>query len=312
MAGDGALLLLKLHGELLRALCDQADRHFEGLAAAARALRGTLSARSRRRLRTLDEVSGWVRHATRPGCSGFLAEVLQELGQRAPVGDAAGVSAEGSGGPVRAFPTGPRVVAAAEAALGVAAEGSGGPVRAFPTGPCVVAAAEAALGVAAEGSGGPVRAFPTGPRAAADDVDVLGDEEKGTAPLREWPEFDVSADLFLCETWVCKPNGNVSAPLRGHVVKGAPVNARVSLSPTAAHYPVDKHVGKYENVSAPLRGHVVKGAPVNARVSLSPMAAPLRRHRQGLSSLGECTGVGKGAPVNARSSASDIASTSPT
>ena len=87
LAGDidnAAGLLLALHGRLLRGAAMKTGEDFQGLAAAGSWLRrkaGNDQARKKRfnrvakQLRTLDDVTGWLRHATSPRVTRFAKEV---------------------------------------------------------------------------------------------------------------------------------------------------------------------------------------------------------------------------------------------
>ena len=71
------LLLLDLHGKLLRLLSDEAEIAFQGLQQAGHHFgrAGKLTGSQRRALAHLDVVSGWVRHISRAKCTAFFQEL---------------------------------------------------------------------------------------------------------------------------------------------------------------------------------------------------------------------------------------------
>ena len=74
---DAVGLLLRLHGDLLRAACSGIGQHQQGLAQVARRCR--LTPRLARKCRELDAVSGWLRHITAPKATAFIEEVLAAM-----------------------------------------------------------------------------------------------------------------------------------------------------------------------------------------------------------------------------------------
>lgn len=81
---DAGLILLKLHGVLLRHLCDQAGRHFEGLSSASRYLfkEGHLDAKLKKKLCQLDYATALVRHVTNASATSFEQSLLAQFAQR--------------------------------------------------------------------------------------------------------------------------------------------------------------------------------------------------------------------------------------
>ena len=78
------LLLVELHGRLLRRLSDEAGAHFGGLQVAGRffAKRGRIGRGSAKKLAQLDSVTAWLRHVTRAACEGFIEDVEKQLRER--------------------------------------------------------------------------------------------------------------------------------------------------------------------------------------------------------------------------------------
>ena len=74
-------LLVRLHGSALRLLSREAGMHFEGLASAGRFFcrAGRLGSRHSRRLRQLDDVCAWLRHATECKCDDFMDDLAAVL-----------------------------------------------------------------------------------------------------------------------------------------------------------------------------------------------------------------------------------------
>uniref|UniRef100_A0A7S2JWI2 Uncharacterized protein n=1 Tax=Zooxanthella nutricula TaxID=1333877 RepID=A0A7S2JWI2_9DINO len=72
-------LLFSLHGVLLRALSERADRHFQGLHQAGRHFRHALSSVQRRRLDHLDTVFNYLRHVTGPLVNAFSEEIIMAV-----------------------------------------------------------------------------------------------------------------------------------------------------------------------------------------------------------------------------------------
>ena len=64
---------------MLRALSEEADQHFQGLAAAARFFRGSMHSKRCRRLRELDAAFALLRHITECSAKAFTDEVMSDL-----------------------------------------------------------------------------------------------------------------------------------------------------------------------------------------------------------------------------------------
>ena len=74
---EPALAIAALHGLLLRELAAQAQRHFEGLAQAARFYKDILSPQQRKKLIRLDQAYNITRHYTQPRFDTFYQEIPQ-------------------------------------------------------------------------------------------------------------------------------------------------------------------------------------------------------------------------------------------
>ena len=76
---SAAALVGDLHGTLLRALSNKADRHFQRLAASVRFFRGSLHSKRSRRLRELDAAFALLRHITECSAKAFTDDVMADL-----------------------------------------------------------------------------------------------------------------------------------------------------------------------------------------------------------------------------------------
>ena len=78
------LLLLELHGELLRLLSDRAGMHFAGLQVASRHFRraGSMESKTAKKLAQLDVVSAWLRHVTVPLARDLAVEVAGQVQEK--------------------------------------------------------------------------------------------------------------------------------------------------------------------------------------------------------------------------------------
>ena len=86
-ASSSELLILQLHGRLLRIFAVEAGQHFQGLAQAARFLKrsGRISAATANKLLKLDSAFNLVRHITAISVGRFEAHLVSELLQTSPV-----------------------------------------------------------------------------------------------------------------------------------------------------------------------------------------------------------------------------------
>ena len=89
---DAECILQKLHGRCLRLLSGACAQSFQGLSAAARTCRQRrmLGNQLCRKLVQLDEVCGWMRHASREKSAHFFAEVVVVVGGRRGEGEGEG------------------------------------------------------------------------------------------------------------------------------------------------------------------------------------------------------------------------------
>ena len=80
-APSSDLLILALHGRLLRALAVEVGQHFQGLAQAARSLKraGRLSPATASKLTKVDTAFNLVRHVTAVSAGRFEEDLLMEM-----------------------------------------------------------------------------------------------------------------------------------------------------------------------------------------------------------------------------------------
>ena len=80
-ASSSELLILELHGRLLRTFAVEVGQHFQGLAQSARFLKrsGRISAATANKLLKLDSAFNLVRHITAISVSRFEADLVSEL-----------------------------------------------------------------------------------------------------------------------------------------------------------------------------------------------------------------------------------------
>ena len=80
-ASSSEMLILELHGRLLRTVAIEVGQHFQGLAQAARVLKrtGRISSATANKLLKLDNAYNLVRHITAISVSRFEADLFSEL-----------------------------------------------------------------------------------------------------------------------------------------------------------------------------------------------------------------------------------------
>ena len=86
-ASMASLLLLEIHGRLLRDLASSTGIHFQGIQQAGRRLQknGKSTTTISRRLRNIDIAANIVRHVTQVSCDTYFNEIISYVAQFHPV-----------------------------------------------------------------------------------------------------------------------------------------------------------------------------------------------------------------------------------
>ena len=86
MVPTGELLVLQLHGHLLRLIASRSGSHFQGLSQAARCLRqsGQISPNLGKKLQQVDAAYNLIRHITSISVQAFSENIERELGRHVP------------------------------------------------------------------------------------------------------------------------------------------------------------------------------------------------------------------------------------